>query len=239
MTAPPLRIGVIGYGYWGPSLVRNFAAGPVHPGGGDRGGVRGLAAGGGGDRAAHPVRQQYRMRPWPIGELPENELGRMIGNVRELERTLTAPLTGRACVYYMLVVWESGWRGWRDLFIERKGVAFAIDDPSGRAIIEPANASVALAFDHQEELRALDRATSEQAAVLARCGHGLGGRSWPLRLSEAVISADERVTVVGAGSRDPDRASRAETDYRGPLPKLLNVASSGSAPLSISSHRAR
>ena len=27
MTAP-LRIGVIGYGYWGPNLVRNFAAGP-------------------------------------------------------------------------------------------------------------------------------------------------------------------------------------------------------------------
>src|SRR6185503_144462 len=28
MTAPPLRIGVIGYGYWGPNLVRNFAADP-------------------------------------------------------------------------------------------------------------------------------------------------------------------------------------------------------------------
>ncbi|TMQ03390.1 MAG: Gfo/Idh/MocA family oxidoreductase [Deltaproteobacteria bacterium] len=28
MTAAQLRIGVIGYGYWGPNLVRNFAAGP-------------------------------------------------------------------------------------------------------------------------------------------------------------------------------------------------------------------
>ncbi|MGH2897978.1 MAG: Gfo/Idh/MocA family protein, partial [Solirubrobacteraceae bacterium] len=28
MTAPPLRIGVIGYGYWGPNLVRNFGADP-------------------------------------------------------------------------------------------------------------------------------------------------------------------------------------------------------------------
>jgi predicted dehydrogenase len=28
VTAPLLRIGVIGYGYWGPNLVRNFAAGP-------------------------------------------------------------------------------------------------------------------------------------------------------------------------------------------------------------------
>jgi len=26
MTAAPLRVGVIGYGYWGPNLVRNFAA---------------------------------------------------------------------------------------------------------------------------------------------------------------------------------------------------------------------
>src|SRR5437763_15434457 len=24
-TAPPLRIGFIGYGYWGPNVVRNFA----------------------------------------------------------------------------------------------------------------------------------------------------------------------------------------------------------------------
>ncbi|HMG55679.1 MAG TPA: Gfo/Idh/MocA family oxidoreductase [Kofleriaceae bacterium] len=28
MAPAPLRIGVIGYGYWGPNLVRNFAAGP-------------------------------------------------------------------------------------------------------------------------------------------------------------------------------------------------------------------
>jgi len=28
VTTPPLRIGVIGYGYWGPNLVRNFAASP-------------------------------------------------------------------------------------------------------------------------------------------------------------------------------------------------------------------
>jgi predicted dehydrogenase len=28
VSASPLRIGVIGYGYWGPNLVRNFAAGP-------------------------------------------------------------------------------------------------------------------------------------------------------------------------------------------------------------------
>jgi predicted dehydrogenase len=27
-VSSPLRIGVIGYGYWGPNLVRNFAAGP-------------------------------------------------------------------------------------------------------------------------------------------------------------------------------------------------------------------
>jgi predicted dehydrogenase len=28
VTVSPLRIGVIGYGYWGPNLVRNFAQGP-------------------------------------------------------------------------------------------------------------------------------------------------------------------------------------------------------------------
>jgi hypothetical protein len=183
--------------------------------------------------------RHYHMRSWPIGELPDNEIGRMVGNVRVLERSLTAPLTGRACVYYLIIVEEEdGRRGWRESFTEHNGVAFAIEDLSGRAIIEPANASVALPFDHQEEIRAPDRATPEQVALLARRPYSISDRFGRLRVWEAVIAIDDRVTVVGAGTREPDQASPEETGYRSPPAMWLHVAGSMSAPLSISSHRA-
>lgn len=184
------------------------------------------------------LRQQHGVPPWPIGELPEHRQGRLVGNVRALERTLTAPLSGRACVYYVVLVEQSVFPGWQDRIVERRGVAFALDDASGRAIIDPARASVALAFDHHEELRALDPATPAQQAVLARHGHP-GAAASRLRFVEAVLSVGERVTVVGIGTRRPHIAWSVESDYRSATPTRMHLAGSDAEPLSISSHYLR
>lgn len=188
--------------------------------------------------AERVLHQQHGVRPWPIAELPEGQQGRLVGNVRELQRTLTAPLTGRACVYYVILVEESVSSGWRERITERHGVAFGLEDASGCAVIEPARASVALAFYHREEIRAPGEATPAQDTVLARHGYNIagGGR---LRFVEAVLSVGERVTVVGTGMRRPYLASPAELDYRSAMPTRLHVAASDAAPLSISSHRIR
>jgi hypothetical protein len=169
-----------------------------------------------------------------VGELPDGEIGRMEGIVCERARTLRGPLSGRACVYYVVLVEEDGAIRWT----ERDGVAFALEDGSGRAIIEPALARVALPLDHREQLRALREATPQQDALLARHGYNVTGAG-ELVFYEAVLVAGERVTVVGAGRREPVDRSSQDTDFRSPPPMQLRVADSNAARLSIASHRAR
>lgn len=184
------------------------------------------------------LREQHGVPPWPVAELPEYQQGRLVGNVRALDRTLTAPLTGRACVYYVVLVVQPAASGWQERITDRRGVAFALADASGSAVIDPAHASVALAFDHREQLRALDPATAAQQAVLARHADHRRGRS-RLRFLEAVLSVGERVTVVGTGTRRPYVEWSAESDYRSAAPTRLQLEGSDAAPLSISSHYLR
>jgi hypothetical protein len=172
--------------------------------------------------------------PYRVAELPEGEIGRLEGSVRQHARTLCAPLSGRACVYYMVLVEQAGAIRWT----ECDGVAFALQDASGRAIIEPALATVALLLDHREQARALREATPQQDAVLARHGYDLPGGDG-LVFYEAVLLAGERATVVGAGRREPAGGSSQESDFRSPPAMQLRVAGTTAAPLSIASHRAR
>lgn len=169
-----------------------------------------------------------------VGELPDGEIGRMVGTVREHARMLRGPLSGRACVYYMVLVEQAG----AIRMTECDGVAFALEDSSGRAIIEPATASVAMLLDHRQQLRVLREATPQQDAVLARHGYDISGAD-ELVFYEAVVLAGERVTVVGAGRREPACVSSQESDFRSPPPMQLRIAGTNAAPLSIASHRAR
>jgi len=167
-----------------------------------------------------------------VGELPEGEIGRMEGTVRTHGRTLRAPLSGRACVYYLALVEQAGVIQW----MERDGVPFAFEDTS-RAIIEPANASVALLLDHREQLRALREATRRQDAMLARHGYNIPGAD-ELVFYEGILVPGERATLVGAGRRELAGGSSQESDFRSPPPTRLRIAATDAAQLSIASHRA-
>jgi hypothetical protein len=179
------------------------------------------------------LRQQYRVPLWPIAELPDGEQGRLVGTTGMLHRTLTAPLSGRACLYYVVLVKPAKPSGARELFTERNGVTFKLEDTSGSAIIDPARASVALAFDHCEEVRPSGQPSPAQRALLLRHGHTSSGS--PLRFVEAVLSVGERITVAGSGVRRPDLASLVASDYRSPPPPQLQLAASDASPLSICS----
>lgn len=188
-----------------------------------------------GTAESDPVqREEYRVRQWPIARLPDGERGRMVGTARDLRGTLTAPLSGRACLYYMVVVKSVEPSGARDLFTESKGIAFALEDTSGSAIVDPARASVVLAFDYRDEVSLPDLPSPAQRALLLRNGHS-PDRSDQLRFVEAVLSIGERTTVVGTGFRRPDIASAMELDYRSAPPPRLQLAASDATPLFISS----
>jgi hypothetical protein len=184
------------------------------------------------------LRGQYRVRTWPIAKLPDGEQGRLVGTARELHHPLTAPLSGRACLYYVVLVKPGARSGARELVTERRGVMFAFEDASGRATIDPAHASVALAFDHREEVRSPDALSPAQRALLLRHDHRIDG-AIQLRFVEAVLSIGERITVVGAGLRRPDFTAPVEMDYRSAPPSRLHLSASDAAPLLISSQLVR
>ena len=179
--------------------------------------------------------KQHGIKRWLVGRFPDGEAGRVVGTVRAHQRRLLAPLTGRPCVYYEVIVEQVTLSGLRLCFVECDTVPFVLEDGSGRGIVEPRGAEVAAAFDHTAEITEFEQATPEQAAMLARNGRA-GERTATLQFREALIVEGERVTVVGTAFRRPDLQSSAEVDYRAAPPLGLRIVTTEAQPMSIASH---
>jgi hypothetical protein len=180
------------------------------------------------------IRRQHRRMPsTPIAALRDHQLGRIVGSITASEQTLTAPLSGRPCVYYRVVISVYN-RGWQARATDRCGTRFAMSDRSATAIIEPFYSRLALRSDHREELGWFTEATPEQQAVLARHGFrrsGVFARRW-FRFDEAVIATGDPIGVIGAGVREPELPGPASED-RTAAPVRLRITGSVKAPLSI------
>lgn len=191
--------------------------------------------------AAQRLKRQLRAaKPWSLNELPEDTHGRVIGQARALGEQLVGPLTGRPCVYYIAMVEEQRSTGrssyWRTVASETRGVPFMLEDGTGRAIIDPNGAQVALDFDGNSKSGTFNNADPVQEAFLAR--HGQNSEGWvfnkTLRYREAMIEIGETISVLGSGTREPDPNAAPEAAYRGSPPTRLRLTSSPRFPLIIS-----
>ena len=179
-----------------------------------------------------------RAKQVPIGELAEGQRARIGGTARALGETLEAPLTGRPCVAFDVRVEErrtylpTGFaptdsKIWRLLAIEQGGVPFAIEDSSGRALVDPAHADIVLELDAAQEV---GETSARATAFCAR--HGIVIARKHLRYREGVIAIGESVAVLGEGVREPDRKA-APASYRGDQPTVMRLSSSAKRPLAI------
>jgi hypothetical protein len=182
------------------------------------------------------VTRQLRATPRrAIATLGEGTSAKIVGTVRAVQ-VMSAPITGRPCVYWRVVVSE--WRtssdsdgkdtsGYASILDRRDGVPFLVEDGTGRALVEPADAAVHLVADAQ------DHGGERARMLLAR--HGVSPGSGNLRYSEAVIEPGEVVAVAGAGVREPDPEGVGGS-YRD-APTRLRIAASPGSPLLISDRR--
>ena len=185
-------------------------------------------------------RQLRALKALPIGQLPENTLGKIVGAAHPVGHTLIGPLTGRHCLYYVAIVEQHVSTGrssyWKQIIKEEMGVMFQIVDPSGRAIVDPAGADVELTFDGNSKSGTFNDADPIQEAFLQR--HGKSSAGWVfnkgLRYKEAMIEINETVAVLGSGIREPDPMMAPAQDYRSGPPTLLRLTSSPKFPLVIS-----
>lgn len=167
------------------------------------------------------IRRQHRRMPaTPIAALADHQVGRIVGHVAGSEQPLIAPLTGRPCVLYQLVVYKPAGRGgWSVCTTDRSGTPFTVSDRGATAIVDPLHSRIAVADDHSEECNAVDGPTLEQTAVLMN--HGLRLKGWFLyrkyRFEESMIAIGDPIGVIGAAVRARE----------------LRIAGSKQAPLAI------
>jgi hypothetical protein len=173
-------------------------------------------------RADRKIKKLLRgATPRSIAELREGSFQRVIGTVQpHRARVLEAPLSGRLCAYYSIVVrgpmttsWSIAPRRAGRIYLtygeDEDGVPFELEAGDTRAIVDPTNAWISSGFDHQSGV-------SDDRARIVVNRIGIQPQRWAnILVQEAILGVGERIAVFGAGVFEPDRTATAgEQGYR-------------------------
>lgn len=147
-----------------------------------------------------------------LDELIEGPV-RVIGRARPLGPALEAPLTGRVCVCYAVVIydWHRDWSV-RIAHTVQARAPFLLEAAGRSAVVEPSRAQMSAMFDHTTKLEPRDRATRAKLETF-----GVADRDWSktqvIELDEAIIELDEEIAVIGEAIREVD-LDAAPSSYR-------------------------
>jgi len=154
--------------------------------------------------------------PSAIADLAPNVLVRVEGTAGRLDALVTAPLSGRPCLYWALRVHElraplERGDGLDHVFADSDHSVFWIDDGTGKALVDPLGAEVSLRFDHTTR-----DVPSKYAGLLA------SNRSY--LCEEAIISDGGKIAIAGTAV-ESDWAAPADGDaYRSPPTRTWRFA---------------
>jgi len=168
---------------------------------------------------------------------------RVTGRIHRDAKLLEAPLSGRRCVVYELVVDElsSGSPSlWQRLLDLRQACPFLLADDSGTARVDTAGPGfVALVHDHVGVTSGVYPGKHRELSMVLESS-GILPMTWlghwrPLRYAEGVLELGELVTVGGNGAREIDPGGDRPST-RSP-PQRLVIRGSETEPLLISCAR--
>lgn len=171
-------------------------------------------------------------RPVWIADAPEGETVRIEGRVLE-GATTRAPLSQQECVYAISVAVDVDGDGDEtELVREAHGAPFAIDDGTGRAIVDLTGSICELAV---EELGVGFDNNPRARALLERHGQlRPGADSRDLTYRELLIRVGDRVSILCRPTREPDPdldGPRTERGYRDAPPTRLRISGSEKHPV--------
>ena len=153
---------------------------------------------------------------------PEDQVVRVRGRV-SCERALTAPLTGRPCVYYR-IEYRSDVGSAITTSLDAEQVDFIIDDGSSLAQILVERASFEIVADIFETGRA-SQISNVSAAALAERGWYVPEIA-RIEVCEAIVAVNSEIDVIGQLTREPEpNQPQMELGYRSALPTRLVFAS--------------
>lgn len=154
------------------------------------------------------IRQKLRQAAhFPINQFPEGALGKIVGQVVYLGQPLAAPLSGRQCTQYHVLVEERS-QGqnitWNTMIETDARQDFIVQDATGEALVKMDRAQVLVIVDKcfQSGIPPSNAATPQLEEFLAKHGHRstkVLGTNRPLRYQEGVLERGKLVVVCGQG----------------------------------------
>ncbi|MEZ4399921.1 MAG: hypothetical protein R3B06_07870 [Kofleriaceae bacterium] len=135
----------------------------------------------------------------PIAEVVADQVGWLRGTLIG-DAPIVAPLSGRLCWYYKIVIEAHDGLAWQRLAYEARGQSFEIDDGTGIALIDPEGAQVEVDYDERYEVIPGVRLVQSIAELVRRFTLPAG----PVVVREGILAVGEVVAVQGRLVREPD-----------------------------------
>lgn len=137
----------------------------------------------------------------PIGEVTDDRVGWLRGTLIG-DAPIAAPLSGRLCWYYKIVVEVGAEDGfdWKRVAYEARGQSFEISDGTGVALIDPEDAQVEVDYDRAVEVAPATRVVQPLAELVRRFKLPDG----PVVFREGILAVGEVVMVNGRLRPEPD-----------------------------------
>lgn len=135
------------------------------------------------------------------GPTPMAELSARLHEVRgtlEAEESRVAPLSGRTCVFWRLLVEEQRRTRWDTVLEQRDGAPAFLDDGTGRVRIDPREAEPVATAAGRVRTGVFAHPSSEWTDLVARLGGQARTPSTPfLRWREEIFEAGDTLTAIG------------------------------------------
>ena len=151
------------------------------------------------------LREFKKSRKKSINRIQENEYAKIIGKAKHVHEPLEAPLSGRRCVYYHVMVEVKGDKSWRRIINDEKHQDFFIESNSEMAIVkisatQKSTRRFHLVKDYKEKSGFRNDATEKLEAYLKyhnKNSTSILGINKTIRYTEGVIELNEPIAVKG------------------------------------------
>ena len=145
-----------------------------------------------------------------IAEYPDGAKKRIVGQVSLLDEALIAPFSGRQCAAFVVVIDDTDYPR-ETVMCEKRLVSFVIRDQTGRAIVHPGQARLALTLDEQPSWSG-DPTPRKEMLVKDKLGRLFNPE---LTYREGVLEPGALVAVLGRGVVSFDEAADGPNEHQG------------------------
>jgi hypothetical protein len=178
-----------------------------------------------------PVNDMRTVRRVRMGNILDDDLVRIVGRVVPRHAPLTAPISGRRCVAFVVEVYLPDDRS--PFITNNDSAAFFLDGDGARALVLPPFPVLALS----SRVRVQGRPDELPAEMRAWLEENRSSDDWKeaeaLRCIERRIEPGETITLVGLARRGGSDGEDGAVGYR-EMPTTIVFETADGAPLSLS-----